>query len=573
MYTTRAEATKLRLESAAMESFRVWAPAARSVAVEIGGKRIRMHARDDGWWEAEAAHAGADYAFVVDGKGPFPDPRSRWQPDGVHGPSRVVDHSAFAWTTTGFRAPPLREGVVYELHVGTFTPEGTFDAATRKLDHLADLGVTHVELMPVSAFPGERGWGYDGVAIYAPHEAYGGPDGLKRLVDACHAKGLAVLLDVVYNHLGPEGNYLARFGPYFTDRYRTPWGEAVNFDGPWSDEVRRFFVDNARMWLSDYRLDGLRIDAVHAIFDHSAIHILEELAAETRALERELGRPLVLVAESHLNDPRIVQSPERGGYGIDAEWNDDLHHAIHACLTGERAGYYRDFGRLADVAKAIEKTFVHDGIYSAFKRRRHGRPAGLPGDRFVTFLENHDQVGNRPGGERFHALVGAKLHRCATALLFAAPQVPLLFQGEEWNASTPFFYFTSHADRALGRAVRDGRRREFKAFGWPRADGPHPQSKEAFERSKLRWEECTGAALDWYRALLRVRRTLEGPATVRFDEARRWIVVERGRVRLACNLADKAQSVPAAGEVLLASEEGIRACDPLPAESCAFLLE
>jgi maltooligosyltrehalose trehalohydrolase len=570
MYTTGADEPNPALESAPMRPLRVWAPEARAVVAEIDEARVPMRACDDGWWETEA-RAGAGYAFLVDGEGPFPDPRSAHQPRGVHGPSRVVDHDAFPWTAKAFRAPPLAQGIVYEIHVGTFTPGGTFDAAIGKLDHLADLGVTHVEIMPVNAFPGARGWGYDGVALYAPHEAYGGPDGLKRLVDACHARGLAVLLDVVYNHLGPEGNYLARFGPYFTDRYRTPWGAAVNLDGPFSDEVRRFVCDNARMWLRDYRLDGLRIDAVHAIHDRSAVHILEQLAQETRALEAELGRPLVLVAESHLNDPRIVASPARGGYGIDAEWNDDLHHALHALFTGERAGYYRDFGRIADVAKAIEKVFVHDGTYSAFRRRRHGRPAGLPGDRFVTFLENHDQVGNRPGGERFHMLVTRGRLRCASALLFAAPQVPLLFQGEEWGASTPFFYFTDHGDRGLGHAVRDGRRREFKGFGWPHAESPDPQSKAAFEQSRLRWDECVAERLGWHRALLRVRRELKGPAKVRFDEAKRWIVVEREGVRLACNLASEPQAVPAEGEVLLASEESLLPGKAFPPESCAFL--
>jgi len=571
MYTMRANAPKRVLESAPMEPLRVWAPEAHSVVAEIGPRRVRMHKTGE-LWETEAPHAGEDYAFLVDGEGPFPDPRSPWQPRGVHAPSRMVDHGAFPWTVTGFRAPEFGKGVIYEMHAGTFTPEGTFDAAIGKLDHLADLGVTHVELMPVNAFPGARGWGYDGVSLFAPHEAYGGPDGLKRFVDACHGRGLAVLLDVVYNHLGPEGNYLARFGPYFTRRYRTPWGDAMNLDGPFSDEVRRFLCDNARMWLRDYRFDGLRIDAVHALLDHSAVHILEQLASEVKTLEAELGRPLVLVAESHLNDPRIVESPDRGGYGIGAEWNDDLHHAIHAYLTGERAGYYRDFGSLALVAKAIEKTFVHDGIYSAFRRRRHGRtPTGLPADRFVGFLENHDQVGNRPGGERLNMLLGPGKLRCAAALLFVSPQVPLLFEGEEWGASTPFFYFTDHGDPALGRAVREGRRREFKAFGWERVESPDPQARSTFERSKLRWDECKGAVLEWHKALIRRRRTLEGPAKVRFDEAARWIVVERGRVALACNLAERPQAIPADGEVLLASEEGIRRGEPLPAESCVFL--
>ena len=457
--------------------------------------------------------------------------------------------------------------------MGTFSPEGTFDGVTARLDHLVDLGITHLELMPVNGFSGTRGWGYDGVNLFAPHEAYGGPDGLKRLVDACHARGLAVLLDVVYNHLGPEGNYLGRFGPYFTDRYRTPWGDAVNLDGSDSDEVRRFFCDNALMWLRDYHLDGLRIDAVHAIVDTSAVHILEQLAAEVDALERETGRSRVLIAESNLNDPRIVRPREHGGYGIDAQWSDDLHHALHVALTGERSGYYEDFEGLGDVAKALTDAYVYDGRYSAFRRRRHGRPAtGLSGNRFLGYLQTHDQVGNRARGERIGHLVSPGRVRAAAAVVLCAPFVPMLFQGEEWGATAPFQYFTDHRDPALAEAVRDGRRREFAAFGWAPEEVPDPQDPATFERSRLDWAEPDRephrSTLAWYRDLLRIRRAHpaltdgdRGAVRVEFDAGAGWIRMERGPVTICANLSEAPARIPVAPDrpraVLLASDEGI----------------
>jgi maltooligosyltrehalose trehalohydrolase len=568
-------------------TFRVWAPAARQVEVVLDGGRVAMTVGAAGWWTAEAE--GLDYAFAVDGADPLPDPRSPWQPRGVHGPSRVVDHAAFRWTDAGWQAPPLAAGLVYELHVGTFTPAGTFDGAIERLDHLVRLGVTHVELMPVAQFPGGHGWGYDGVDLFAPHAAYGGPDGLKRLIDACHGRGLAVLLDVVYNHLGPAGNYLERFGPYFTDRYATPWGRAVNLDGPGSDDVRRFFCDNALAWLRDYHADGLRLDAVHAIVDTSAVHFLEQLAAEVTELGARLGRRLVLVAESDLNDPRIVRAPDVGGYGLDAQWSDDFHHALHAALTGERGGYYADFGRLADVAKALGSAFVYDGRVSAFRGRRHGRPAtGLPGGRFLGYLQTHDQVGNRAQGERTSHLLSPGLLKVGAALVLLGPFVPMLFQGEEWAASTPFLYFTDHEDPALARAVSEGRRHEFQAFGWDPAEVPDPQAPETFRRSKLDWSEPGRephrALLDWHAALVRLRRE-HGLAAgrldrvrVRHDEADRWLVLEREGVMVACNLAGRAQRVPlgdgAAAEVVLASDGEVKAgagVVDLPAESVAIL--
>ncbi len=541
-----------------MHTFRVWAPLPQEVAVLADGRLHPMTRLADGWWEATVAAAGpgCDYGFVLDGEGPFPDPRSPWQPRGVHGLSRRVDHGAFAWSDAGFRARPLSEAVVYELHLGTFTPEGTFAAAVARLDHLVELGITHVQLMPVNEFNGPRGWGYDGVDLFAPHHAYGSPDDLKRLVNACHVRGLAVLLDVVYNHLGPSGNYLGRFAPYFTPRYHTPWGEAVNVDGPDSDEVRAFFCANARQWLRDYHCDGLRLDAVHALLDTRAVTFLEELGVEVRRLSAELGRPLVLIPESDLNDPRLLWPPERGGLGLEAQWSDDFHHALHAALTGERAGYYQDFGALGDLAKALAQAYVYDGRPSVHRRRRHGRPpTGLGGHRFLAYAQNHDQIGNRAGGERLSQLVSPGRLKLAAALVLTSPFVPLLFQGEEWGARTPFLYFTAHPEPGLAKAVREGRRQEFAAFGWPPETIPDPQDPRTFARSQLDWSELAhplhADLLDWHRRLLRLRQRepdltdgrLDRVRT-RCDEAQRWLVLERGRIVVACHFGDRRCALP-----------------------------
>jgi maltooligosyltrehalose trehalohydrolase len=455
--------------------------------------------------------------------------------------------------------------VIYELHVGTFSSEGTFEGVIDKLDHLATLGINAVELMPVNEFPGARGWGYDGVDLYAPHHAYGGPEGLKRLVDACHARGLAVVLDVVYNHLGPAGNYLREFGPYFTDKYGTPWGEAVNLDERGSPEVRNFFIDNALGWFENYHVDGLRLDAIHAIYDQSAVHFLEEMSTRVDALEG-MGRNLWLIAESDLNDPRIVRPREAGGYGIDAQWSDDLHHSLHAAITGERTGYYSDFGAVADIAKALQHAFVYDGRLSGFRQRIHGRPtAGLDGHRFLGYLQTHDQVGNRARGDRTSALISNDLLKVGAALVMTSPFVPMLFQGEEWGATTPFLYFTDHDDPELGRAVRDGRRREFAGFGWNPEDIPDPQDLATFEHSKLDWAELNDQPhadlLEWHKRLIRLRR--EWPelsdgrmndVQTRFDEEERWIVITRGPVEVAANLSKERARVPAASaKVLLSS--------------------
>jgi maltooligosyltrehalose trehalohydrolase len=575
-----------------MISFRVWAPIAKQVEVKIGSNLFGMTANEGGWWLAELPldGAGIDYMFVIDRGGPLPDPRSPWQPNGIHGPSRTVDHAAFRWTDQHWQAPALSSAIFYELHVGTFTREGTFIAAIDKLDYLADLGVTHIELMPIAEFSGNRGWGYDGVDLYAPHHAYGEPDDLKRLINACHARGLAVFLDVVYNHLGPAGNYLARFGPYFTRRYATPWGQAMNFDGPGSDEVRRFSCDNALMWLRDYHFDGLRIDAVHAIVDTSAVHFLEQLACEVTKLQAQTGRDLPLIAESDLNDPRVVRRQEIGGYGIHAQWSDDFHHALHCVLTEERAGYYRDFGALADLAKALQRVFVYDGRYSAFRRRRHGRPpSGLSGHSFLGYLQTHDQIGNRAKGERSSDLLNVGRLKIAAALVLTAPFIPMLFQGEEWGATSPFLYFTDHEDPELGRNVTEGRRREFTAFGWNPEEIPDPQAVETFERSKLNWSEPDkephAGLLIWHRRLMELRRRIPALSNgrlnevlVSFDETKKWCVVKRGAVVIACNLNQRKQRVPAKidpeSRLLLSSDDKVQIIQDaveLPPDSVAIL--
>jgi maltooligosyltrehalose trehalohydrolase len=558
-----------------MAVFHVWAPAADEVAVTVQGRSVPMSSAAGGWWIAEVALAGsgADYAFSVDGGPPLPDPRSGWQPQGVHAASRLVDHGAFRWTDAGFQPHPLPAALVYELHVGTFTPEGTFAAAIGKLDHLRDLGVSHVELMPVADFPGRFGWGYDGVALYAPRHVYGGPEGLKRLVDACHARGLGVILDVVYNHLGPSGNYLPQFGPYLSERHKTPWGSALNFDGPESDEVRRFVCDNALSWFRDYHVDGLRLDAVHAIVDTSAVHLLEQLAAEVDALEAHLGRHLVLIAESNLNDPRIVRPPEIGGYGIDAHWSDDFHHALHTVLTGERTGYYADFGSIADLATALGSGYVYTGQYSAFRRCCHGRPpTGLSAHRFLGYSQTHDQVGNRAQGDRLIHQCGLECARLAAALVLTAPFVPLLFQGEEFGATAPFVYFADFADDlGLSRAVTEGRRHEFAAFGWKPEDVPDPAAPATFARSKLDWSERERephrSLFQWYRQLVQLRRRvpqlsdgrLEQVATA-FSEAEQWLVYERSDVTVAVNFAAASRAIPLRADrprsILLRTHEG-----------------
>jgi len=576
-----------------MYRFEIWAPFAKALSVSLKGVARTMNGPDsDGWWflDAEDAVPGMDYGFLIDNDPAcYPDPRSQWQPNGVHKLSRLYDQTAFGWTDAHFQPPPLATGILYELHIGTFTPKGTFDAAISRLDHLVDLGISYVELMPVSTFEGQYGWGYDGVALYAVHEPYGGPDGLKRFVNAAHEKGLAVLLDVVYNHFGPSGNYTGKFGPYIIDSHHTPWGGAVNLEGAGSCQVRRFFIDNALMWLRDYHIDGLRLDAVHAFVDRSAIHFLEQLAIEVEALEASLARRLVLIAESDLNDPRVVTPREAGGFGIDAQWSDDFHHALFTVLCpGETRGYYEDFGSLAQLAKALTATFVYDGIYSRYRNRIHGRPAGfLSQHRFLGYIQNHDQVGNRAVGDRISRIAGMDRAKIAAAFVLLGPFVPLIFQGEEWAASTPFQYFANHQDPALARAVSKGRKEEFSAFGWDAASIPDPESPSTFHSSKLKWDELLAPThremLAWYGSLIRLRRNnpclndpKPGNTFVTFDGHESWIRMDRGSIEVICNLAasDRAFPVPPESKVLLASrtvQQDIDGKVALPPEAIAVL--
>lgn len=493
--------------------FRVWAPSATSMEVElIDSCSLRTPLQRDGEYfrGVVPATTGDCYWYWLDGTLRRPDPASRCQPEGVHGPSRILD-PVFAWNDREWRGNVLDEYIFYELHTGAFTPEGTFDAAIERLDYLNELGVTAVELMPVAQFPGNRNWGYDGVFPFAPQMSYGGATGLKRLVDACHQKGLAVILDVVYNHLGPEGNYLHAFGPYFTNRYQTPWGDAVNFDGPFSDGVRHFFIANACHWVSEYHLDGLRLDAVHGIYDFSARHILAELASAVHSLAGELGRPAYVIAESDLNDSRLVIDAGQGGFGLDAQWSDDFHHALHTLLTGERDGYYQDFGEFSQMVTAFRDGFVYNGNYSRFRQRSHGSPsAHLPPDRFLVSMQNHDQVGNRARGDRLAEQLRPEQLRLAAATVLLSPYLPLLFMGEDYGETSPFPYFISHGDPALIEAVRRGRRNEF-ALHADSGEIPDPQSEATFLSARIdpakRHAGVHHDLFDFYRELIRLRKS------------------------------------------------------------------
>lgn len=583
--------------------FEVWAPEADTVVLEAAEVRYPME-RDplrEGWWSAGAEAVDGDrYGFRVDDGPLLPDPRSRRQPDGPDGPSAVVDQGAYAWRE-GWAGRRLTRAVLYELHVGTYTPEGTFDAAAARLGHLAELGVTHVSLMPVCPFPGTNGWGYEGVSLWAVHEPYGGPEGLKRFVDTAHGLGLGVILDVVHNHLGPSGNYLPAFGPYFTDTHHTPWGAAVNLDAPGSDEVRAFLLGSALAWLRDYRLDGLRLDAVHALADTRALTFLEELSTAVDALAVELGRPLGLIAESDLCDPRTTTPRPAGGLGLHAQWNDDFHHALHTALTGESQGYYADFARapLAALAKTVTSAFFHNGTWSSFRGRTHGRPVDVtrsPAHRFVGYAQTHDQIGNRALGDRLAASLSPGLQACAATLVLTGPFTPMLFMGEEWGARTPWQFFTDHTDPELAEAVRNGRRREFGAHGWAEEEIPDPQDPATRDRSCLDWSEPErephARLLDWYRRLIALRRTLPdlhdpdlASVKTAFDEDARWIAYRRGDLRIAVNLADKPAAIPlgsgrhrrVGGRVVAAWEPvGAPGADGvlhLPPESCVVLAD
>ncbi len=545
--------------------FRVWAPRVRELAVVLKNpsRRVipmRRGANDIFETTVEGAGPGTDYVYLLDGERERPDPVSRWQPAGVHGPSRVVAPDAYPWRDRGWNGLALEDYIIYELHTGTFTPEGTFDALIAKLPYLRGLGITALEPMPIAQFPGERNWGYDGAYPYAPQSSYGGPDGFKRFVDACHQAGLAVVLDVVYNHLGPEGSYLGDFAPCFSERYRGPWGDALNFDGPDSDGVRRFFIENALYWLAEYHVDALRLDAIHGIFDFSARHFLQELGERFHAEAARLGRRAFLIAESDLDNVRVIKPVEAGGYGLDAQWNDAFHHALHAALTGDRHGYFADYGGLADLRKALVEGFVYDGRYSVFRRRRHGSSsADRPGRQFVVFTQNHDQVANALGGKRAATLLSAGQQKLAAMLLMCAPGLPMLFMGQEFGATTPFVYFTSFHDPKLARAVSEGRKKEYAHFP-PGERFIDPQSPEAFEVSRLDWDEASRPAHDamlaFHRELVALRRRLRCLANCRkdltraeYDEAQRWIRIERmdpsgERALLLCNLAAGTREIP-----------------------------
>lgn len=547
--------------------FAVWAPRPDRVRVDVDGTRYPMERGDDDWWRATVtADPDSRYGFVLNEDDTvLPDPRSARQPDGVHTRSQL-------WTPA---APPrdwpgrsVEGAVIYELHVGTFTPAGTFDAAIEKLQHLVDLGADFVELMPVNAFSGTHGWGYDGVLWYAVHEPYGGPDALLRFVDACHARGLGVLIDAVFNHLGPSGNYLPRFGPYLSSG-SNPWGESVNIGDAGADEVRRYVIDCALRWMRDFGADGLRLDAVHALVDTTAIHILEELSTETDALAAELGRQLSLIAESDMNDPRLITPRDQGGLGLTAQWDDDIHHAIHTAVSGERQGYYGDFGTLETLAQTLTHGYFHAGTYSSFRGRRHGRPldtATIPATRLLAYTLTHDQVGNRATGDRPSQNLTTGQQAVKAALVLGSPYTAMLFMGEEWGSSSPFQFFTSHPEPELGRATAEGRKAEFAAHGWDADEIPDPQGPETFTRSKLNWAEITegehARLLDVYRELIALRHNEPDLADawldhlrVEFDEDARWIILHRGTLAVVCNLGAAAATVPVTGETVLAWAE------------------
>ena len=544
--------------------FTVWAPNADTMTLLADGRKLPMSRGDSGWWHVQHAQLtdDIDYGYLIDdAETPVPDPRSRRQPDGVHGLSRTFDADAFRWQDQDWRSPGLDGHAIYELHVGTFTPEGTLDAAARKLPYLADLGVQYIELLPVNGFNGTHNWGYDGVLWYAVQETYGGPEAYQRFVDAAHRHGLGVIQDVVYNHFGPSGNYLPMFGPYLSESKANTWGDSINLDGPLSDEVRRYILDNLQMWFRDYHVDGLRLDAVHALHDERAVHILEDMGRETDALARELDKPLFLIAESDLNNPRLITGRGHGGYGLTGQWSDDFHHAAHTLLTGETIGYYADFDSPGALAKVLEKGFFHDGTWSSFRERSHGRPLHPERNtarQLVVFIQDHDQVGNRAAGDRLSPALGHDRLALGAVLYLTSPFTPMLFMGEEFAASTPWQFFTSHPEPELGRATAEGRLKEFEKMGWDPDTVPNPQDPETFQRSKLDWAEAQrgdhARLLELYRQLLALRRSEPeltdpqlGQVQVEHSDAEGWVLVHRGNLRIALNFADAERRLPLGG--------------------------
>jgi len=568
---------------------RVWAPRALTVDLVVGGRNHPMTAQDGGWWAAElAAPAGTegvgtdaggteiDYGFRLNGEDTVrPDPRSRRQPHGVDGMSRTFDPSAYEWGDARWTGRRLAGSLIYEMHIGTFTPDGTLDSAIERLDHLVSIGVDMVELLPVNAFNGVHNWGYDGVLWFAVQETYGGPRAYQRFVDACHRRSIAVIQDVVYNHLGHGGNHLPSFGPYLNDEgHRSTWGDSMNLDGPLSGEVRRYILDNVAMWLRDYHVDGLRLDAVHALVDSQATHLLEDIAIEVDALAPHVRRPLTLIAESDLNDPKLITPREAGGYGLTAQWSDDFHHVLHVALTGETDGYYADFGSMSAIAKVLTRAFFHDGTFSSFRGREHGRVVDTlvtPSWRFVGYSQDHDQIGNRATGDRLTGQLTPAELAIAAVLVLTGPFTPMLFMGEEWAASTPWAFFTSHPDPDLGEATRKGRLEEFARMGWDPSLVPDPQAESTFLSAKLDWNEpATGVhaeMLALYRQLAELRRARAeltdprfGKNQVDFDDDERWLLVDRSGVRIGVNFSAQPRTISLpgpVGAVLLATQPGV----------------
>ena len=571
-------------------AFEVWAPRATKVTLVLGAQSIALHDVGGGWWSPRYRAEwvdGVDYGYLIDDSmTPLPDPRSRRQPDGVHGLSRSFDTGAYQWRDTTWAGRQLAGSTIYELHIGTYTPEGTLDSAIARLDHLVGLGIDFVEVLPVNGFNGTHNWGYDGVLWYTVHEGYGGPAAYQRFVDACHERGLGVIQDVVYNHLGPSGNYLPQFGPYLDDASSNTWGTTVNLAEP---DVREYIIGNALMWMNDYHVDGLRLDAVHALVDASDKHLLEEMAERTDSLSESIGRPLTLIAESDLNDPKLITPRSEGGYGLTAQWSDDYHHAAHVNLTGETIGYYEDFDSLDALAKTMTRGFFHDGTYSSFRERIHGKPidrAVVPTWRLVTFTQDHDQIGNRAIGDRLTATLDADQQAIAAVVTILGPFTPMLFMGEEWGATTPWQFFTSHPEPELGTATAKGRIAEFEKMGWDPDSVPDPQDPATFARSKLDWNELAEPAharlFSLYRELIALRRELPGltdPAfgsvSCEFDDAAKWFRMDRPGVSVVINFSTGPLQVPApAGQVLLATSgkpEVSSGSVTLPAHSAVVL--
>ncbi len=528
--------------------FTVWAPLLKNISLKIltnPEKLIAMKKNGQGYWNVsvDGAVPGTDYVYCIEGNLDRPDPASFYQPLGVHGESRIIDHQRFQWDDADWNAPALSEMIMYELHIGTFTPEGTFDAAASRIGDLKDMGLNAIEIMPVAQFPGERNWGYDGVYPFAVQCSYGGPDGLKRFVNECHKKGMAVILDVVYNHLGPEGNYLRDFGPYFTDRYKTPWGQAVNFDGAYSNEVRNYFIENALYWFQHFHIDDLRLDAVHGIHDMSARHFLLELSERVNEYSEKEGRKVYLIAESDLNNSLLAKPKDRGGYGIGGLWCDDFHHSVHTLLTGEHEGYFVDFGEKEHLVKSLREGYVYSGQYSEFRKQNHGNSSkDIPADQFIVFSQNHDQVGNRKMGERLSTLVSFESQKLAAGIVLLSPYVPLLFMGEEYGETSPFYYFVSHSDTHLIEGIQEGRKKEFGSFG-PGEEPPDPQDADTFTLSRLRWgrrgSEGHRVLLNLYRELISLRKSI--PACANPDKSSMKVWADRGNVVFMKRWKDESQ--------------------------------